>query len=89
MEINLHIGWTKEWRKMGAIGECESIEIVLNGRALSTAAGTLEALVGVQGLTDKKVATAVNGHFVPAGRRATTRLAAGDRVEIVSPRQGG
>jgi sulfur carrier protein len=45
----------------------------------------LEAL----GYTGQKVATAVNGEFVPARRRAEVRLVAGDEIEIVAPRQGG
>lgn len=64
-------------------------DIVLNGRALATAAGTLAELVAEQGLAEAKVATAVNGEFVARGRRAETRLAEGDRIEIVSARQGG
>jgi sulfur carrier protein len=35
------------------------------------------------------VATALNGHFVAARARETTRLAHGDKIEIVAPRQGG
>ena len=38
---------------------------------------------------DAKVATALNGDFVPARKRAETPLREGDRIEIVSPRQGG
>lgn len=67
----------------------ETIEIVVNGRPLLAPPGTLQALVDSQSLSNVKVATAVNGHFVAASRRATTLLQPGDRVEIVSPRQGG
>ena len=74
---------------MGASGGCELIEIVLNGRPASTSAATLAALVDAQALQDRKIATALNGRFVPTAERATTVLAAGDRVEILSPRQGG
>lgn len=35
------------------------------------------------------VATALNGSFVPAPQRAATALSAGDRLEVVAPRQGG
>jgi sulfur carrier protein len=35
------------------------------------------------------VATAVNGTFVAATRRASTTLSAGDAVEVLTPRQGG
>jgi sulfur carrier protein len=64
-------------------------EITLNGRAVATAATTLAALLAEQGLSDSKVATAVNGAFVAARARAETPLAAGDRVEVLSARQGG
>ncbi|MFT3729886.1 MAG: sulfur carrier protein ThiS [Hyphomicrobium sp.] len=65
------------------------MELVLNGRKAESAARTLAALVEEQGLQDAKVATALNGQFVPEALRATTALGGGDRVEIVSPRQGG
>lgn len=66
-----------------------SCEITVNGRALSTAAATLAELVAGQGFGDGKVATAVNGEFVPARQRASTPLRDGDSIEILSARQGG
>ena len=65
------------------------LSLVVNGEAASTAAATLAGLIAERGLAGAKVATAVNGDFVPAGARAETRLADGDRIEIVAPRQGG
>lgn len=65
------------------------MDIVLNGRPLETAAGTLADLVADEVSEGTRVATALNGDFVPETRRATTTLNPGDRVEIVSPRQGG
>jgi sulfur carrier protein len=65
------------------------IELIVNGRKSETRAQTLAALLDEQELSDAKVATALNGHFVPASKRATTLLEAGDSVEIVSARQGG
>lgn len=64
-------------------------ELIVNGRMSETRAQTLAGLLAEQDLSDAKVATALNGHFVPEAKRATTRLEAGDRVEIVSARQGG
>ena len=69
--------------------DTKSIEVVLNGKTLKTVAHNVGDLVQESGLATVKVATAVNGHFVPAIQRATTLLQPGDRVEIVSPRQGG
>tara|TARA_R110002095_G_scaffold63791_1_gene53722 strand:+ start:102 stop:272 length:171 start_codon:yes stop_codon:yes gene_type:complete len=51
--------------------------------------GTLEALLTTQGLGDAKVATAVNGAFVPANFRGAYLLSDGDSVEILAPMQGG
>jgi sulfur carrier protein len=67
----------------------QGIRLVVNGEATETGAATLAELVAVLGHTEGEVATALNGDFVPKGARAETRLAAGDSVEIVAPRQGG
>lgn len=63
--------------------------LTINGQAEDHEAATLAALVDALGLGNAKVATALNGSFVPARARAATALTAGDRVEIVAPRQGG
>jgi sulfur carrier protein len=63
--------------------------ITLNAQDLSTRAATLEDLVAEQGHAGAKIATAVNGNFVPARMRAATKLQSGDRVEILTARQGG
>ena len=63
--------------------------IIVNGEPTVAAASTLAELLTSLGYAAQKVATALNGDFVPEKARAGTRLAAGDRIEIVSPRQGG
>ena len=63
--------------------------IVVNGEATETGAATLAELVAFLGYNEGQVATALNGDFVPRGARAETKLAAGDSIEIVAPRQGG
>lgn len=65
------------------------MRVVVNGEAQETAAATLAELCAMLGLGDAKVATAVNGDFVPAAARETRTLARNDRIEIVAPRQGG
>ena len=65
------------------------IDIVVNGDRLETQAATVAELVAELGLAGARVATARNGDFVPARARAATAIAAGDRIEIVSPRHGG
>ena len=67
----------------------QKIDLIVNGRKSATAARTLAELLDEHELSDAKVATALNGHFVPEARRASTELQTGDRVEIVSARQGG
>ena len=63
--------------------------VVLNGKEIETEARTLDELVAEQVQAGQKIATALNGHFVPAAARRDSQLKPGDRVEIVSPRQGG
>lgn len=64
-------------------------EITVNGSRITTRAATLAELIDEQGFATAKVATAVDGEFVPERRRAETVLAEGARIEIVSARQGG
>ncbi|SFH74400.1 sulfur carrier protein ThiS [Albimonas pacifica] len=65
------------------------MKIMLNGAPAEVQAETLAAALEELGYGEARVATALNEDFVPAGARAATRLAPGDRVEIVAPRQGG
>lgn len=65
------------------------IAVVVNGAPRETPAQTLADLIALEGHGDRRVATAVNGHFVPAQDRAGVPLKTGDRIEIVSARQGG
>ena len=62
---------------------------MVNGETRETEARTLGDLCRELGLADAKIATAVNGEFVPAATRGRAQLADGDAVEVVSPRQGG
>lgn len=65
------------------------MKITVNGAAHATEAQSLQALLEELGHGTNKVATAVNEAFVPGALRATQTLMHGDRVEIVTPRQGG
>jgi sulfur carrier protein len=65
------------------------LKIMVNGQPQETGAHNLAELCAALGYGDAKIATAVNGDFVPAASRAETALAREDRVEIVAPRQGG
>jgi sulfur carrier protein len=68
---------------------CVPVGVVVNGQPLETAARFLSELVTERAFSGQKVATALNGQFVAEARRATTAINPGDRIEIVSARQGG
>lgn len=70
-------------------GTSRTRRIVVNGEARETTAATLAVLLDEVGYGGQKVATALNGDFVPERARAETRLTADDEVEVVAPRQGG
>lgn len=67
----------------------EQRQVHINGEVVATTAGTLQDLLIEAGYGDVKVATAVNGIFVPLRARANQTLDAGDHIEVVSARQGG
>jgi sulfur carrier protein len=70
-------------------GSSRTRRIVVNGEDREAAAATLAALLDELGYAGQRVATALNGEFVPERARAETLLTPGDEVEVVSPRQGG
>ncbi len=63
--------------------------MIVNGEPRDVAAGTLAEALHALDYGEAKIATAVNGEFVPARARAATPVREGDRIEIVAPRQGG
>ena len=68
----------------------ESIDIVINGEARSVMHGTtVAALISELGLGDRRVAVERNREVVPRAAHATTVLAAGDRLEVVTFVGGG
>lgn len=66
-----------------------ALTLTVNGRDAHSAAASLAALLDELGYGGQRVATAVNGVFVPERARAATALAEGDRIEVLSARQGG
>ena len=64
-------------------------ELVVNGERRRVKASTLSHALDELGFAPAKVATAVNGDFVSAPRRASCTLAPGDRIEVVAAREGG
>lgn len=65
------------------------MRIEVNGAAQHLAAETLAQVLTQLGYGAAAVATAVNGCFVAAADRGQTAIAAGDRIEVLSPMQGG
>ena len=68
----------------------EQIALSVNGELMQVAAGlTLAQLIGQLELDTRKVAVERNLEIVPRSAYATTRLEAGDRLEIVHFIGGG
>ncbi|GAN71242.1 sulfur carrier protein ThiS [Acetobacter syzygii] len=65
------------------------MKIIVNDQAQEVSASTLAALIDELGYAGARIATALNGQFVPKTARAHAALDAGARVEIVAPMQGG
>ena len=67
-----------------------SIDVVINGQQRLVNQGTtVAALIGELGLAGKPVAVERNREVVPRAQHATTVLAAGDRLEVVTFVGGG
>jgi sulfur carrier protein len=65
------------------------MKILVNGAWRETEARELERALTEFGYGGTVVSTAVNGEFIAAAQRARTVLAEGDRLEVLSPMQGG
>jgi thiamine biosynthesis protein ThiS len=68
----------------------DSIELHVNGEPRSAAAEcTVHELLTSLGLNDRRIAVAINRGVVPRSTFDSTRLSAGDRVEILEAVGGG
>jgi len=65
------------------------MKIIVNGEEADVTATRLDEVVSELGYGDRQVATALNMNFVPIAKRGEVELCAHDRLEIVTPRQGG
>ena len=65
------------------------MKIIVNGDSAEVQAVSLDQLLVELNYSAARVATAVNGAFVARDSRANCTLSEGDRLEVVSPRQGG
>jgi sulfur carrier protein len=61
----------------------------VNGEGQKMMVETLGELLAALDYDSDWLATAVNGELVPAGERQGHTLSDGDRIEILSPMQGG
>ena len=65
------------------------MRILVNGAPCEVSAATLAEALGELGYAGRRIATALDGDFVPASCREAHGLYPGCRIEIVSPMQGG
>ncbi len=65
------------------------MKIIVNAEPRDITATDLAAMLEELGFLSPAIATAVNGQFVPASTRGNATLNEGDKVEILSPMQGG
>ncbi len=67
----------------------EGLALTVNGEPVRVRAVNVTELLAVLGHEGGFVAVAINRTVIPRGRWLETRLSEGDRIEIVTPRQGG
>ncbi|HMN70851.1 MAG TPA: sulfur carrier protein ThiS [Rhodoblastus sp.] len=65
------------------------MNIRVNGIDCDVKAADLESLLAELDYAEQTVATALNRNFVRKKDRAATKIAEGDEVEVLTPRQGG
>ncbi len=65
------------------------MRIDVNGEMQEVTGATVAAALAELGWGDAKVATALNGEFLPAAARDGQTLKDGDRLEVLAPMQGG
>ena len=63
--------------------------VIVNGEPQHVATDTLAGLLAVLEYEGEWLATAVNGELVHREDRGTHPIRAGDRIEVLSPMQGG
>ncbi|MGY5799702.1 sulfur carrier protein ThiS [Rhizobium hainanense] len=65
------------------------MRLIINGEAQIVDATTLSQLLAVLEYEGEWLATAVNGELVHSDERSDHTLADNDRIEILTPMQGG
>ena len=74
-----------------AEGSSLAMQVMLNGspHRFDPPPSTVAELVRALNLEGKRIAVEMNGEIVPKSRYAQTRVAAGDRLEVVAAVGGG
>tara|TARA_B110001452_G_scaffold88098_1_gene72051 strand:- start:756 stop:953 length:198 start_codon:yes stop_codon:yes gene_type:complete len=65
------------------------VNIIVNGQKLNISKTNLSIILVELGYKQMKLATALNGDFISVEQRDNTELKDGDKLEILSPQQGG
>ncbi|KGJ04389.1 sulfur carrier protein [Paracoccus halophilus] len=65
------------------------MKITLNGEIRDLTGPSVQDVLAEIGLGAARVATALNGEFLPAAIRPSATLKDGDALEVVAPMQGG
>ncbi|MBX4336086.1 sulfur carrier protein ThiS [Bartonella raoultii] len=65
------------------------MQIFVNGEKIQTEVTSLDLLLKELGYEENWLATAVNAEVVPINARSQFILHEGDKIEILSPMQGG
>ncbi|QEE11786.1 sulfur carrier protein ThiS [Bartonella krasnovii] len=65
------------------------MQIFVNGEKIQTEATSLNLLLVELGYEGNWLATAVNAEVVPVSERSQFVLHEGDKIEVLSPMQGG
>ena len=65
------------------------MNIIVNGQNQNISRVNLSMVLEELGYKQMKMATALNGDFISVEQRDNTELKDGDKLEILSPQQGG
>jgi len=65
------------------------MQIIVNGQARNVSQTNLDEVLTELGFASARIATAVNGEFVPRSQRVSATLHNGDRLEVLAPMKGG
>jgi sulfur carrier protein len=65
------------------------MKIIVNGEGREITAAILDRALEELGYNQARIATAINGLFIPMKQRGRTSLKDGDMLDVVAPMQGG